>query len=236
MSWRPIRTEDGAIAVGRRTLWLIALAVAAVVVVVVVIRLATGGHGTTSASTGPGSGASASPSGSPSATSSPSSPSSGASPTGTGSTATATPSSGSSVLPSQRKPQRVPFTATAQPARGVGLAITKVESVEGVARIRGEVSGPALRLTVTVTNHTSAPVSISAALTNLYYGPDKTPANAIMHPGSKAFPSSVPAHGSATGVVLYTVPKSDRSDVVLEVVLDNALRTVQFDGGCPQLC
>ena len=77
---------------------------------------------------------------------------------------------------------------------------------------------------------------IKTALANLYYGPDRTPATMMTHPGAKAFPESVPAGGTGTGVVLFTVPPQDRSKVVLEVIIDAQMRRIEFAGDCSSHC
>ena len=79
-------------------------------------------------------------------------------------------------------------------------------------------------------------MSIDAAVSNLYYGADKRPATPMLKPGYRPFPPRIAPGGSASAVLLYSVPKADRDVVTLEVNLDNELRTIEFKGGCPRLC
>ena len=133
-------------------------------------------------------------------------------------------------------PKNVAFRATGRPGKGLVVSIAKVESITSKAVTIGEVGGPALRITVAVHNQGPSTVPISSALTNLYYGPQRTPADPAHEPGSKPFPPTVGAGRTVTGIVIYTIPKADRSKLDLEVNLDNRLRTLEFNGGCPQDC
>lgn len=204
-------------------------------VVLGIVLLTRNGDDKDSASTA--SGSSSTPSSSPASTQDPSSSSSPS----TGSSSSASPKGGSAsgtpapVL-SVGKPVRAAFTQAARPAPSLLVDITKVEKVEAKAEIPGEVSGPALRITVRVRNTSKKSVPIKTALTNLYYGPDRTPATYMTKPGSKSFPESVPAGGSATGVVLYTVPPKYRGNVVLEVIIDAQMRRIEFAGNCTSRC
>lgn len=135
-----------------------------------------------------------------------------------------------------RKPQHVRLNEQGQAAKGIDLRIAKIESVKGESHIPGEVSGPALRLTVEVTNQRDRAVPIGSALANFYYGKDRKPATSLLKPGSKWFPKRVAANGTATGVYVFSVPKNDRDVLALEVILDNQLRTVEFNGSCASQC
>ena len=205
--------------------------VAAVVVVVLIVvggivwLTTRGGDGATSSSA---SGTSPSASASPSSTAKPSNP--------------AKPGTKKKVVPqytgaaNPKKPKNVAFRATARPGKGLVVSIAKVESITSKAVTIGEVGGPALRITVAVHNQGPRTVPINAALTNLYYGPKRTPADPAHEPGSKPFPPTVAPGRTVTGIVIYTIPKADRSKLDLEVNLDNRLRTLEFNGGCPQDC
>ena len=154
-----------------------------------------------------------------------------------GGKASRSPSTGSTGGPvNEAKPQSIGFDQTGRPARGVDLDVVKVENVRGQAQIPGEVSGPALRITVRVTNRTDKPVAIDNVVSNLYYGGDRRPATPMLKPGSRAFPSSARPEGTASGVLLFNVPRSGRDKLVLEVILDAQLRTVEFNGACPADC
>jgi hypothetical protein len=165
----------------------------------------------------------------------------GATPTGPGKTrgtGTATSPATGATKPAgtPRKTQRIPFQETGQPAADVDLRIAQVETITAKGHIPGEVSGPALRITVEVENRSQKSVPLNTAVANFYYGKDRTPASPMIMSGSRAFPAKVAAGSSASGVYVFTVPKAERGRILLEVNLDNALRTVEFNGGCPEDC
>lgn len=211
--------------------WVVAVVVVIVLVVGGVLLVRGGSDDDTDGSSATGSSSSSS-SREPNATQGPDS-----STPGTGSTkAPKAPKKTPDQKVTTQKPLRVPFDATATPTPGVDLEIADVESIIGKAEITGEVGGPALRITLEVTNNTSKPVAINTAVTNLYYGPDRKPASSILRPGSKALPKTVAPGKTVSGKVNYTVPRKNRARLLLEVNLDNAFRTVEFNGSCPRDC
>lgn len=123
-----------------------------------------------------------------------------------------------------------PLEQAVAPVGGLEVELTSIESVEGIAAVAGEVGGPALRITVEATNDGAAAVDTPAAIVNLYVGGDRRPANAIMQPGGRSFPPSIPARGSATGVYLFTVPVEERDAIVVEVDLLFGAPVVLFSG------
>ncbi|WP_460843207.1 hypothetical protein [Nocardioides marmoraquaticus] len=81
-----------------------------------------------------------------------------------------------------------------------------------------------------MSNSSSAPLSIDGALTNLYYGRDRTPANPVDRPGGRPFPSTVPADGRVSGVFVFNVPPEQRDQLAIEVSVDAQVRRVEFRG------
>jgi hypothetical protein len=124
----------------------------------------------------------------------------------------------------------VPLDEPAQSRPGVDVRLASIEKVEGVTTIPGEVGGPSLRVTVEVTNGTKAAVPLSAAVANLYFGPDSSPAISLMEPGSKAMPATVAPGATATGVWVFNVPEDQRSQVVVEFDLAVDATVVLFSG------
>lgn len=175
---------------------------------------------TSSAPTGSSSSAAA-PSGEPTASATDSAPSPDAS--ASGSSAPTDPGARPSAAP-------VPLDEPAQSRPGVDVRLASIEQVEGVSTIPGEVGGPALRVSVEVTNGTKAAVPLDTAVANLYFGPDRSPAISLMEPGSKALPASVAPGETATGVWVFNVPKDQRSQVLVEFDLAVDATVVLFSG------
>lgn len=113
---------------------------------------------------------------------------------------------------------------------GVTVRLAQVEHVEGEAVAAGETSGPAVRLTVEVTNGTDAPLDLSYAVVNAYTGEDRAPAGRLVQPGGKPFEGELAPGESGTGVVLFSIPDADRDDVTVAVEYAPGTSTVVFRG------
>lgn len=150
--------------------------------------------------------------------------------------ATAKPTTGPSSPPSNTGspiPPELPPVAPNKPAEGadgVLVRLAKVESVQGEAVQPGETSGPALRVTVRITNDTDVELSLRYTAVNLYYGSDLKPAPTVIKPGGDPFYGTVRPGKSATGVYLFTVPKDEREEVTVGVDYKPGQPTVVFKG------
>ena len=227
---RPAHDEAGA--VSRRA------AATAVVVLLVVVAAAVvfARHQGTASDTAAGSPGPATSSSSTSTSASPGTAGGGPSTTPTPSPATSGPASsstsgGAGNAEAERPRQTaVPLNATATAAPRVQVRVTKIESVQSKVEIPGEVSRPALRLTVVIANGRSTALKLGSPVANLFYGKQRTPAAFALKPGSRPFPGTVAARGQASGVFVFNVPKSARSLLRLEVDLTDSMRIVAFTG------
>jgi hypothetical protein len=118
----------------------------------------------------------------------------------------------------------VAFTSSVAVKKGVVVRVAKIESVSGKASIPGEVAGPSIRFTVTVSNGTDAPIGLDTVAVNSYYGSSKTPAISLSSPGGKPFAGTLSSGSSATGVYVFNIPKSSRTHV--ELTVDFSVNTV----------
>jgi hypothetical protein len=152
------------------------------------------------------------------------------------------PSRTPEVAPSKRStrptPQPTKTATIAQPTavpikRELAAAVTRMTAVTGTADGPGEIGGPSVRFTITITNRTGKPFSLSNTVVNAYYGAAATPAVQLRSPGGKDFPSSVQDGGSATGVFVFNIPKASRSAV--KVTVDTSVQNpvVAFQGAAP---
>ena len=148
--------------------------------------------------------------------------------------ANVTPSSSAGVAPAAGTPRPTPppvsLTASATPVGGVVTTLARIEKVQGVSNLPGEIAGPALRVTVRFSNNTAAPVDLSGTVVNLYTGKELTPAIPLTQPGGRPFPASVQSGASADGVFVFNVPLSERSAVRIEVDLSNQGNVLLFQG------
>ena len=197
-------------------MWWIAGAVVLVVAVIIAIGVATGWGGGSPASTD---GASPRPSTSSSSASTPAPSES------SDSAEEETPAS------SEPRPTAPPIALdqVAEPAEGVRVTLGSITPFDGQASVPGEVEGPALQVTVNVENTSKTEALTDTLIVNVYYGPDRTPANILVRP-RQDLPVTIPAGESAKGVYGFSVPADARGQILVEVDLAVDLPVVLFEG------
>ncbi len=124
----------------------------------------------------------------------------------------------------------VPLTATADFGTGMKLRIMRIESVQGVARGPGEVAGPAVRLTLRMSNGSDSAVSLESAVVDVSTGADRTPAPSLTGPGGRRFEGDVSPGGSMTAVYVFAVPEHERERLHVAVSYLAAAPVVVFAG------
>ncbi|MBH0116823.1 hypothetical protein I6E52_08170 [Salinibacterium sp. NG253] len=129
----------------------------------------------------------------------------------------------------------VPLEEPADVTPGLVAKVTKVEEVDGTARGPGEVAGPSLRVTVTMTNSTSSVVSLRTTVISCYFGADRTPAPELREPGGSPLPASLAANSVIDGVYIFTVPADQRGNVTLLVDYSVDVQPVVFQGDIADL-
>jgi hypothetical protein len=117
---------------------------------------------------------------------------------------------------------------------GVTAEIVTIEAVEGVAQLPGEISGPALRVRVQLTNDSDQVVNLSRVLVDVTYGPDRTPGLALGEPGAEPFIGELASGRSAEGVYVFRVPDDERGQVQVYVSYDVEAPTLVFEGPAPR--
>jgi len=111
---------------------------------------------------------------------------------------------------------------------GVSARITGIDTVQGEAKGPGEVAGPALAVTVALTNGGTAPVSLYAVTVNLTYGAEFVPATLLAE--SSPLSGALQPAGTVTGTYVFTVPEDQRDDVAVTVGHDPASPIATFRG------
>jgi cytoskeletal protein RodZ len=169
--------------------------------------------------------------------SSPTSPDKSASPTSSSSASVssspASPSQGSASPNPSTPAAPVAITAPATIKAGLIAEITKFEAVEGKAQTPGEVSGPSVRMTVTITNSTSASANLDTTVVTAYYGSSQTPALELSAPGGAPLPAKVEAGQAVTGVYIFTIPAEQRNNVRVVVDYSVKVQPLVFQGALP---
>lgn len=177
----------------------------------------------------------------------------GPSPTATAATPTAavsassspSPTTGRSPSPSASSPSPAQSADSPQPAETVPIdepadiepeltvRVTKLEAVDGEAEGPGEVAGPAVRFTVSITNETGKTIDLSSTVVNAYYGPDQTPASPLSGPGASQFSSSLADGKSDSGAFVFAIPEEERDQVQVTVDYSVDSPIVAFEGSTP---
>jgi len=164
-----------------------------------------------------------------------------ATPTPTDGITSASPSdepsdSPTSPAPSQSgspQPEPVPIESPGTIVSGLTAQVIGIEAVDGVAKGPGEVSGPSIRFTVTITNSTSSAVDLTATVVTVDYGADRTPAGQLYEPGASPMPTTVAAGSSASGVYVFSIPTDQRSLVNITVDYSVGVPPLVFSGPVP---
>lgn len=158
----------------------------------------------------------------------------GASPTKSnkGSLATNPPLATTKVPGGPSRPTKPPvsLTAPATPIAGLTTRLTRIEKVQGLSNLPGEIAGPSLRITVEYENGTPSTVDLRGAVVNVYFGSGLTPAIMLSQPGAKPFPSSIATGQKAQGTFVFNVPTNARQRVRVEVDLANQGSVVLYQG------
>lgn len=128
------------------------------------------------------------------------------------------------------KPVRAALGAPADLGNGVRVRVSDIAGVEGVGRGPGESSGPALRVSVSVSNESDEALGMLSSVVGLSYGPRGTPADDLAGPGAQGFPELIRPGASAEGRFVFRVPPSERSEIVVEFRYSTEAPEVVFRG------
>lgn len=124
----------------------------------------------------------------------------------------------------------VGLDARAQFGTGVTAQISSIEPVEGQARGPGEISGPALRLTITIVNDSGEQIPLPEAAVGVMYGKQRTPAIALSEPGVDPFPIELNSGSTADGRYVFAVPPAARGGIRVTVAYSAEVPTAVFEG------
>lgn len=143
---------------------------------------------------------------------------------------------GKSASPSKPTTAPIPEMTPTKPnvevtqENDVAVSLTKIESVQGEARLPGEIAGPAIRVTVRVRNGSSTALDVGNVRVNAYYGNDQTPAGVLTAPGGKPFEGKIAPRTEAEGVYLFAIPISERNSVRITVDTTAGVPVAVFTG------
>lgn len=102
-------------------------------------------------------------------------------------------------------------------SEGLVAEIAAMKAVDGEAVQPGDIAGPSVQFTLTLTNDTDADVDLGLIAVNAYIGEGRTPAIGLVKPGGAPFEGVLKRGDSAEGVYIYNIPEKQRDDVTLTV-------------------
>lgn len=142
-----------------------------------------------------------------------------------------TPGSTTSTVPSEKVTKRkaVSLDGRGEAADDVSVTLTKVAAITAKAVGPGEVSGPALALTVAVDNGTSQPVDLGSVVVNVTAS-DDTPAAQMTGKPARSFAGAVEAGKTTSAVYVFALGRKKRSPVTVEVSISPTDPVVVFRG------
>jgi hypothetical protein len=124
----------------------------------------------------------------------------------------------------------VPITAVAEFGTEVSARVVSTKRVDGQAAGPGERSGPALELTIELTNDTRSAVSLDYVVVNLY-APDGAPGSTLAgDPRSAPFSGSLAPGQSRSGVYVIRLPDPEAKTARVSVSYGAEAPTVVFEG------
>jgi hypothetical protein len=112
---------------------------------------------------------------------------------------------------------------------GVQARLADIESVEAEGHLPGERSGPAVAVSVQVTNLSSRPIDLDIVTVDLTTA-DGVSAYGVVVPDRPPLAGDLAAGKTASGEYVFTVAPGDRSDVQIHVKYSASTATVVFEG------
>jgi len=126
----------------------------------------------------------------------------------------------------------VALTDTADFGGQVSARISQVSAVQATATLPGEISGPAVAVTVQITNGSGQAIGLDAVTVTMADA-GGNPATAIsVNPADPSGPlqGALSAGASASGTYVFTVPADQRNPVTVTVNYSSGAPTVVFTG------
>ncbi|MEV7631668.1 hypothetical protein AB0N64_04565 [Microbacterium sp. NPDC089318] len=131
------------------------------------------------------------------------------------------------------EPVEEDLDATASPAKGVTVEVTGIRAFTSSSEQPGELAGPALEVTLRVSNDSGSALDLAGSSVNLTYGTDDVPAPPLGDPISTGLPGTIPAGESGEGEYSFSVPVDDRDRISVVLDLLSDAPQVVFTGAAP---
>ncbi|RBY95119.1 hypothetical protein DQ237_15585 [Blastococcus sp. TF02-8] len=120
--------------------------------------------------------------------------------------------------------------ATVDAGNGVAASLPSIRGIQGSATGPGNIAGPAVQVTVRISNGSAAAISLGGVAVNMYYSDERTPASPLDDPSQRPFAGMLDPGQSAEGVYVFSVPAEARDMVTVEVGYQAGAPLVLFTG------
>ena len=131
-------------------------------------------------------------------------------------------------------PIEVPLDEPSDPISGSVVEVVGLKALTAGRDVPGETKGPAVEVTVRITNEGDAPIDTAGSNVTLTYGGDeRLPAVALSGDQTRMWPASIAAGESAEAVYLFSVPLAPEGDIRVIVDLLASEPDVVFVGPRP---
>jgi len=133
-------------------------------------------------------------------------------------------------------PASLPAVGLDQPATssdGIRAELVALKAVDGSGSGPGNISGPAVQITLRLTNGSTDDVALDFVSVNLTYGADKTPAAPLNDPSTDVFTGTLQPGAAVEAVYVFSVPDDHRDPVTLSVGHRAGTPYLVFSGAAP---
>lgn len=113
--------------------------------------------------------------------------------------------------------------------KGASVGITGFEALTSQAAGPGEISAPAIRITIELTAGED-PIDLGAVVVNSYYGKDLIPADVVARPGGVPFEGVLAAGAKKKAVYVFNIPLDQRDNVTIEFIHPGDIEPIQWQG------
>lgn len=111
---------------------------------------------------------------------------------------------------------RVPITATAAFGGGISARVARTAAIVVSAHGPGEVSGPAVAVTIAITNRSEAAIALDSVNVTAAYGAG-APASPFETKPAAPLRGSLASNATRSGVYVFMIPSTQRSNVTVAV-------------------
>jgi hypothetical protein len=126
----------------------------------------------------------------------------------------------------------VPVDQVGEFGDGVTVRLARLEAVEAEGSLPGEHSGPAVAVTVAITNGTTETIDVGTVTVDLVDARGRS-ASPVIDPEQPPLRGEVPAGATASGSYVFSLPPERRSEISVGVRYAASAPTVVFTGAAP---